>query len=137
MARKWDIDMGAELSNNQNFDLGLVSRNATRASSILKAMSNHHRLLILCQLMDGEKSVGQLEKFIGLSQSALSQHLARLRRENLVKTRRQAQTIYYSLDGEEATSIIKALYVICTVADGKNLAGPENEDELLAFGRQN
>ena len=129
--------MGTELSNNQSFDLGLVSRNAPRASSILKAMSNHHRLLILCQLMNGEKSVGQLEKFIGLSQSALSQHLARLRREELVKTRRQAQTIFYSLDGKEATSIIKALYVICIDAEEESPADPENEDELLAFGRQN
>jgi len=112
--------MGNKFANNQSYDLGLVSRNAPRASAILKAMSNRHRLLILCQLVNGEKSVGQLEKFIGLSQSALSQHLARLRHEDLVKTRRQAQTIFYSLNGEEATSIIKALYVICTVADGKD-----------------
>ena len=123
--------MGTGFSNNQSFDLGLVSRNAPRASAILKAMSNRHRLLILCQLVNGEKSVGQLEAFIGLSQSALSQHLARLRREDLVKTRRQAQTIFYSLDGEEATSIIKALYVICTDADEKN-AGDQNEQ--AAFG---
>ena len=118
--------MGAELTNKQSYDLGLVSRNAPRASAILKAMSNHHRLLILCQLVNGEKSVGQLEEYIGLSQSALSQHLAKLRREDLVKTRRQAQTIFYSLDGDEATSIIKALYVICTVA--------EDDIEQSAFG---
>ncbi len=72
-------------------------------------MSNPHRLLVLCQLAGGEKSVGELEKIIGLSQSALSQHLARLRRQNLVKTRRQAQTIFYSLDGEDAARIIGAL----------------------------
>lgn len=127
--------MGAELTKKQSYDLGLVSRNAPRASAILKAMSNHHRLLILCQLVNGEKSVGQLEEYIGLSQSALSQHLARLRREDLVKTRRQAQTIFYSLNGDEATSIIKALYVICTVAEDDNgPAGPGNDIEQPAFG---
>ena len=120
--------MGSEFSNNQNFDLGLVSRNAPRASAILKAMSNHHRLLILCQLVNGEKNVGQLEDFIGLSQSALSQHLAKLRHEGLVKTRRQAQTIFYSLNGDEATSIIKALYVICTVAENEPAAGAERPE---------
>ncbi|MDA0304707.1 MAG: metalloregulator ArsR/SmtB family transcription factor [Proteobacteria bacterium] len=123
--------MGNEFANNQSYDLGLVSRNAPRASAILKAMSNRHRLLILCQLVNGEKSVGQLEEFIGLSQSALSQHLARLRQQDLVKTRRQAQTIFYSLDGDEATSIIKALYVICTTADEKDTG---DQDEQAAFG---
>lgn len=127
--------MGTEFSNNQNFDLGLVSRNAPRASAILKAMSNHHRLLILCQLVNGEKNVGQLEDFIGLSQSALSQHLAKLRHEGLVKTRRQAQTIFYSLNGDEATSIIKALYVICTVAENEPAAEPKNNAGLSVLGR--
>ena len=75
-------------------------------------MSNQHRLLILCQLLGGGKCVGELERLLGLSQSAMSQHLARLRRDNLVKTRRQAQTIYYSLAGEEASSVIEALYTL-------------------------
>jgi len=87
-----------------------MQTNARRAGQLLKALSNEHRLLILCRLSDGEKSVGQLESMIGLSQSALSQHLARLRRDELVKTRREAQTIYYSLVGEEATQIIDVLY---------------------------
>jgi DNA-binding transcriptional ArsR family regulator len=82
-----------------------------RASRLLKAMSNQHRLMILCQLSAGEeKCVGELERIIGLSQSALSQHLARLRRDELVKTRRSAQTIYYSLAGDEANRIIASLY---------------------------
>ncbi len=87
-----------------------MQTNARRASQLLKALSNEHRLLILCRLADGEKSVGELESMIGLSQSALSQHLARLRRDELVKTRREAQTIYYSLIGEEATQVIDVLY---------------------------
>ena len=91
-------------------DLEELQNNAQRASALLKAMSNQHRLLILCQLVHGERSVGEMERTIGLSQSALSQHLARLRRDKLVKTRRQAQTIYYSLAGEEASAVIETLY---------------------------
>jgi DNA-binding transcriptional ArsR family regulator len=65
--------------------------------------------MVLCQLSKGEKNVGELERIVGLSQSALSQHLARLRNDSLVKTRREAQTIYYSLAGGEATAVIEAL----------------------------
>lgn len=91
-------------------DFETLEQNALRASTLLKAMSNQHRLMILCQLASGEKRVGELEQLIGLSQSALSQHLARLRRDNLVKTRRSAQTIFYSLAGPEASSVIQTLY---------------------------
>lgn len=87
-----------------------LQQNARRASSLLRAMSNQHRLMILCQLTSGEKCVGELERMIGLSQSALSQHLARLRRDELVKTRREAQTIFYSLAGPEAQTVIETLY---------------------------
>lgn len=91
-------------------ELDKLQESARRASTLLKAMSNEHRLMILCQLLHGEKSVGELERLIGLSQSALSQHLARLRRDNLVQTRRQAQTIFYSLSGAEASAVINTLY---------------------------
>jgi ArsR family transcriptional regulator, virulence genes transcriptional regulator len=84
--------------------------NIIRAGKLLKAMSNEHRLLILQNLMVVEKCVGDLEQIVGLSQSALSQHLARLRRDGLVKTRRVAQTIYYSLAGDEVTSVMETLY---------------------------
>ena len=84
--------------------------NAEKASAVLKAMANKRRLLILCQLVQGEKSVGELEELINLNQSALSQHLAILRRNNLVQTRREAQTIYYSLSTAEAEVIMQALY---------------------------
>ena len=87
-----------------------LRESARRASILLKAMSNEHRLMILCQLSQGERSVGEMERMIGLSQSALSQHLARLRRDNLVNTRRQAQTIFYSLSGDEARAVIDTLY---------------------------
>lgn len=96
-------------------DIETLQANARRASALLKAMSNEHRLLILCQLQSGEHSVGELERLVGLSQSALSQHLARLRRDELVKTRRVAQTIFYSLNGEHATEVIRTLYgLYCT-----------------------
>ena len=91
-------------------ELEQIQQNAKRASTLLKAMSNQHRLLILCQLVPGEKCVGELEKVVGLSQSALSQHLARLSRDGLVSTRREAQTIHYSLAGEEASAVIETLY---------------------------
>lgn len=91
-------------------DLERIQGNAKRASTLLKAMSNQHRLMILCQLVPGEKCVSELEKIVGLSQSALSQHLARLRRDSLVTTRREAQTIFYSLAGDEASAVIETLY---------------------------
>ncbi|CCQ74151.1 helix-turn-helix transcriptional regulator [Magnetospira sp. QH-2] len=91
-------------------DLEIFQNNVRQASELLKAMSNPHRLLVLCQLASGEKSVGQLETVVGLKQSALSQHLARLRRDRLVQARRSAQNVYYSLEGEEASSVIETLY---------------------------
>jgi len=80
------------------------------AAQLLKALSNPHRLLILCQLLEGEKAVGELVALIGLSQSALSQHLARLRRDDLVRTRRVAQTIYYAIEGAQARAILTTLH---------------------------
>lgn len=109
-------------------DLEQLQENARRASALLKAMSNEHRLMVLCQLLHGEKSVGQLERIVGLSQSALSQHLARLRRDDLVKTRRSAQTIYYSLKGEEASAVINTLYTLYCApdeAEGYGACGPQ------------
>lgn len=91
-------------------ELDALQSRARRASTLLKAMGNPHRLLILCQLAGGERCVKELENVVGLSQSALSQHLARLRRDDLVTTRRAAQTIYYSLAGAEAQTIISTLY---------------------------
>jgi len=93
-----------------DMELDKLEQNARRASTLLKAMSNPHRLMVLCQLVDNERSVGELERVVGLSQSALSQHLARLRNDGLVKTRRSAQSIYYSLAGEEASAVIETLY---------------------------
>lgn len=78
----------------------LIEENLEQAVTLLKALANEKRLLIMCALIREEKCVGELEEIVGLSQSALSQHLARLRRDQLVATRRDAQTIYYSCDNE-------------------------------------
>lgn len=91
-------------------DINALKGNAQQASILLKAMSNPHRLMVLCLISEQERSVGELETIVGLSQSALSQHLARLRRDDLVQTRREAQTIYYSLKGENAITMIETLH---------------------------
>ncbi|MBI3453139.1 MAG: winged helix-turn-helix transcriptional regulator [Rhodospirillales bacterium] len=91
-------------------DASALEPNARRASALLKAMANERRLLILCYLAQGERSVSELEALVKLSQSALSQHLARLRRDGLVATRRAAQTIYYSLTGREAEAVMETLH---------------------------
>ncbi len=90
-------------------DVENIEKNVEEAATLLKALSNEKRLMILCALNKGEKSVGVLEELIGLSQSALSQHLARLRRDGLVQTRRDAQTIYYSMKDEAAKKVMTLL----------------------------
>ena len=80
-----------------------------RAASFLKRSPTPNRLMILCELKDGERSVSALEGVVPLAQSALSQHLAKLRAEGLVKTRREAQTIYYSLADERIGRLIDTL----------------------------
>lgn len=83
---------------------------AADAAQLLKAMANEKRLMILCLLTDGERSVGDLNAGVDLSQSALSQHLALLREDGLVTTRREAQTIYYALADSPVQTIIAALH---------------------------
>jgi DNA-binding transcriptional ArsR family regulator len=85
---------------------------ADQASELLKALSNRHRLLIICQLIDGERSVGELAEFLNLRDSTVSQHLALLRKDGLVAARRDGQTIYYSIASEPAREILKTLYQV-------------------------
>jgi DNA-binding transcriptional ArsR family regulator len=92
---------------------------ASRASRILKAMGNERRLAILCHLSEREHSVTELCRLVGLSQSALSQHLAKLRRDNLVKTRRSAQTVYYSVDSPEVAPLLLSLSYLFGQGAGK------------------
>jgi DNA-binding transcriptional ArsR family regulator len=91
--------------------------NASKAASLLKNLANDKRLVILCELLGGERSVGELEKTVGLSQSALSQHLAKLRHSNLVKTRRESQVIFYSVADPNVLRILSVLHDIYCAPD--------------------
>lgn len=93
-----------------SIDSQTMQRAADEASELLKALANRHRLLILCQLVDGEKSVGQLAEFLGIRDSTVSQHLALLRRDRLIAGRRDGQTIWYRIESEPARAILVALY---------------------------
>lgn len=93
-------------------ELERMAENAREASEFLKALSHESRLLILCLLSEGEKSVGELEEFLEQRQSTVSQQLARLRLEGLVTTRRDGKTIYYSLASEEVSTILAAVYKV-------------------------
>src|SRR5690606_14557585 len=85
-------------------------KNSAKAVKLLKAVSNERRLLILCHLLEKELSVGEMNEKLELSQSALSQHLALLRKHKLVKTRKEAQTVYYSLSSTEAEALIALMH---------------------------
>ena len=85
---------------------------AAAAASLLKALSNQDRLLILCNLADGEKNVSELQEILGLRQPTLSQQLSRLRYEGLVDFRRDGKSIHYRLASEEAARVIQVLYEI-------------------------
>lgn len=92
--------------------LDLLKRKADEAALMLSSMANAKRLLVLCYLVDGERSVGDLAAIVGLSPAALSQHLAKMRALDLVATRREAQTIYYSLASAEVREVLQTLYRI-------------------------
>ena len=99
-------------------DMEDPGKNAQKACALLKSMANETRLMILCQLSEKEMSVGELLEQVPLSQSALSQHLTILRREEIVTTRREAQSIKYSLASDGARALIGALYeVYCKPSD--------------------
>lgn len=87
-----------------------MAEHAEEAAQFLKVMANPHRLMILCHLLDGEMSVGELNTHLPLSQSALSQHLAVLRNSAMVTTRRDQQVIFYSLSSDEVRAIMGELY---------------------------
>ena len=92
--------------------LGELHDMASHAVELLKAMANEWRLMILCQLAEGERTVSELQEILGLSQSALSQHLAVLRREKIVKSRKHAQSVTYSLAGDEAPKVMNTLHEV-------------------------
>ncbi len=95
----------------------------SRASQLLKAMGNERRLMVLSYLSEREHSVNELCELVGISQSALSQHLAKLRRFELVATRRDAQTVYYSIATQEVNSILETLQDLYAAPNGDGRRG--------------
>lgn len=101
----------------RSHDIERMSDNAKRATDFLKALAHESRLMMLCILAEGEKSVSELEDHLGLRQPTVSQQLARLRADGLVTTRRDGKTIYYSVASDDARTIVGAIYdVFCRKA---------------------
>lgn len=92
--------------------LAAFEASAEQASNLLTAMANTKRLVLLCNLLEGEKSVGHLAEIVGLTVAAASQHLAKMRALNLVRTRRNGQYIYYRLASIEVEEVLKTLYAL-------------------------
>ncbi|WP_293723249.1 metalloregulator ArsR/SmtB family transcription factor [Stappia sp.] len=104
LPRVADIECGS--------DIDKIIDNARTASDFLKAIAHESRLLILCILAEGEKSVTELETLLALRQPTVSQQLARLRMDKLVTTRREGKTVYYSLANEDARKVIEVVYSV-------------------------
>lgn len=98
--------MSAQLSNEE---IGLLRDSASKACALLKALANEDRLLLLCQLTQGERNVGELEALSGIRQPTLSQQLGVLREEGMVNTRRMGKYIFYSLASFEVVSLMQTL----------------------------
>jgi DNA-binding transcriptional ArsR family regulator len=90
---------------------------ADEAIAVLKAMANHNRLLLLCELVQGERSVGELAQTLSLAQSVVSQHLSLLRREGIVSGRRDAQSIYYRISDDRVQSLMATMFTLFCTAD--------------------
>lgn len=100
-----------------------MQQNVGEASDLLKAMSNPHRLMILCQLIEGEKSVGQLAEMLGIRDSTTSQHLALLRHDKLIAGRRDGKTIWYRIESEAARKVVAILYdTFCKIENGGDIS---------------
>ena len=98
-------------------DIQRLRQTADQAGLLLKALANPDRLLLLCQLSQGERNVSELEALLGIQQPTLSQQLAVLRREGLVETRREGKQIYYRISSREALAVIETLYQLFCAGD--------------------
>jgi DNA-binding transcriptional ArsR family regulator len=117
-----------ELRSDQEFspELDDLMRNARRASDFLKALSHENRLLLLCLLSEGERSVTELENILSMRQSAVSQQLARLRLDGMVNARRDGKSVYYSLANEDIRRMISVIYdIFCGCIPKSNDSKPE------------
>ena len=104
--------------NTTEFELSALQRGAANACRLMKVLSNTDRLLILCQLSQGERRVGELEELLGIVQPTLSQQLTVLRDEELVSTRRDGKNIYYQLSSPQALAVMQVLYQNFCPKDG-------------------
>jgi DNA-binding transcriptional ArsR family regulator len=105
----------------EKIDFEAMRRAASQASGLLKALANPDRLLLLCQLSQGERNVGELENLTGILQPTLSQQLGVLREERLTSTRREGKQIFYSISSKEALAVMQVLYEqFCNSDNGAN-----------------
>ena len=122
--------------NNRSGELERMVGNARRASDFLKALAHESRLMILCILAEGEKSVSELEDILSLRQPTVSQQLARLRADGLVSTRRDGKAIYYNLTSDEARVVIGAIYDVFCRKQRRRCRGPERQTTATARHRK-
>lgn len=118
----WSDELEAELRSDVETspELEAMMRNARDASDLLKALAHESRLLLLCILAEKERSVGELETILSLRQPTVSQQLARLRYDNIVTTRRDGKTIYYSIANDDLRKIVRVIYdIFCTSRAGR------------------
>lgn len=104
----------------EGFHLEEMTESAAQAAAMMRALSNEGRLLVLCHLVEGPKTVGELERALGYSQPYVSQLLARLRHEGFVDSQRQGRSVRYSIADDRLRAVLMALHeAFCTVGDGK------------------
>jgi DNA-binding transcriptional ArsR family regulator len=101
-----------------------MRQSVSAAEAVLKGLANRHRLIVLCQLIEGERSVGELAEFLDLRDSTVSQHLALLRKDGFVSTRRDGQTIWYALASEPVRKLVETLYEIYCGPQAVRIAKP-------------
>ena len=122
-------------SPRDRFDIDAMMDSAHEASEFLKALAHEGRLLILCLLIDGEKSVGEIEEMLSLRQPAISQQLARLRADGLVETRREGKNIFYSLARSEVRDIVGTLHRSFCEAPRVKIAGRRRPARAAAHAK--
>jgi DNA-binding transcriptional ArsR family regulator len=106
------------MNETTSIDARRMAAAAQKASDLMKTLGHKDRLMVLCHLSNGEKSVGELAGLLDIPQSPLSQHLARMRKENLVQTRREAQNIYYSIASKEAAAMVSVMHDLYCGSNG-------------------
>lgn len=114
------MNLSAQQSSHANQKLRTLSARARSASSVLKALSHHNRLLILYLLTEHERTVGELEELLGVQQAMVSQQLARLRMEGLVSSRRDGRLIYYRIAKPDTVAFLRSLFVMFPEGDDEN-----------------